>query len=162
MGRGIVGYAVVLLLNTGCSLLQKSPFPDTHSNGSSTQSFAQEVEDIQVPQDERARKSLCNWLRQNKAGATSIFDQPLPPQYTDNALEGVGNALQGIALQNNKRQSRENIAAIDQKMAEAACDQPSMPSTSSKRSGPELEQCVKTCETLTNRDSAACFKDCSQ
>ncbi|MGA7825003.1 MAG: hypothetical protein WCA14_12465 [Steroidobacteraceae bacterium] len=57
---------------------------------------------------------------------------------------------------------RQNIAAIDQKMADAACDLPHMPAASPKRTPSELEECVATCQKLTGSDADACFKDCAQ
>ncbi len=74
----------------------------------------------------------------------------------------IGGAFQQMGASTHNKHMREDIAAIDQKMAEAACDQPHMPAASSKRTGAELEQCVTTCQKVTGGDASACFKDCAQ
>jgi hypothetical protein len=74
----------------------------------------------------------------------------------------IGGSLSQLGAAMGNQRSRQNIAAIDQKMADAACDLAHMPAASSKRTGAELEQCVATCQKVTGNDAAACFKDCAQ
>ena len=78
------------------------------------------------------------------------------------ALGSLGEAMGNIGIESHNRELHQNIAAIDQKMADAACNVPHMPAASARRTGPELEQCVATCQKLTGGDAASCFKNCAQ
>jgi hypothetical protein len=119
--------------------------------------YAEQIEAMEVPHDENARKSLCGWLRGEEARQTSIASMAQGP------YAGLVVAV-----------ARRHIAAIEQKKADAACDMPFMPEqhpapvviqtapVSAKRNPAELQDCVASCQKMTNADATTCFKDCSQ
>jgi hypothetical protein len=161
---------VVAALTASCSL--SNPVPSRSAFAVDPAPYVTRVKEMTVPTDEAARRDLCNNLRQDRARMVSGIRAPShiqeaaaavsPPDDVGAALGSLGESVGNIGIESDNRRLRQNIAAIDQKMAEAACDLPHMPAASSKRAGPELEQCVATCQKVTARDAPACFKDCAQ
>jgi hypothetical protein len=80
------------------------------------------VERLKVPTDEMERQAFCENLRQNRAR--------LALQSYGNYSDPTAAALDQIGTDAGNRQVRQDVAAIDQKMADAACNLPHMPAQS--------------------------------
>jgi len=160
-------------LSAGCSLSrrpQSEPYTDPVK--AYPASYAGRIQHLEVPTDEASRKEFCGGLRQDRARMVSGIREEShlheaaaavsPPGDVGTAGAALGESLQNIGVEMNNRELRQNVAAIDQKMVEAACNVSPMPAASSKRTGAQLEECVATCQKLTGRDTALCFNECAQ
>jgi len=55
--------------------------------------------------------------------------------------------------------ARNNIAALEEKMAEVGCDVQAAPPLPVKTDS-QIRACMQTCDETTNADSMSCFKTC--
>ena len=110
--------------------------------------YVTRVQQMPVPTDEATRKDFCGGLREDRAQKVSGIRAPrhvdegaadlAPPGDVGAAAMGLGEAIENADIERKNRELRQEIAAIDQKMADAACDLPHMPAGSAKRTGAEL------------------------